>query len=39
MGIGMVLVASKEAAERILNEGETAYCIGEVISGDGVSYQ
>ncbi|KAI3771164.1 hypothetical protein L6452_02323 [Arctium lappa] len=39
MGIGMVLVASKEAAERILNEGETAYRIGEVISGDGVSYQ
>lgn len=39
MGIGMVLIASKEAAERILNEGETAYRIGEVISGDGVSYQ
>ncbi|KVH91098.1 AIR synthase-related protein, C-terminal domain-containing protein [Cynara cardunculus var. scolymus] len=39
MGIGMVLVASKEAAERILNEGETAYRIGEVISGDGVSYR
>ncbi|KAJ0811890.1 putative phosphoribosylformylglycinamidine cyclo-ligase [Helianthus annuus] len=39
MGIGMVLVASKEAAERILSEGETAYRIGEVISGDGVSYQ
>nr|XP_043605904.1 phosphoribosylformylglycinamidine cyclo-ligase, chloroplastic-like [Erigeron canadensis] len=39
MGIGMVLVASKEAAERILNEGETAYRIGEVVSGEGVSYQ
>ncbi|KAJ9560519.1 hypothetical protein OSB04_005679 [Centaurea solstitialis] len=39
MGIGMVLVASKEAAERILNEGETAYRIGEVITGDGVSYR
>ncbi|XP_071731444.1 phosphoribosylformylglycinamidine cyclo-ligase, chloroplastic/mitochondrial-like [Rutidosis leptorrhynchoides] len=40
MGIGMVLVATKEAAKRILNEGhETAYRIGEVISGDGVSYQ
>ncbi|KAI3664812.1 hypothetical protein L6452_43420 [Arctium lappa] len=39
MGIGMVLVASKEAAERILNEGKTAYRIGEVISGDGVSYR
>nr|GEV72805.1 phosphoribosylformylglycinamidine cyclo-ligase, chloroplastic/mitochondrial [Tanacetum cinerariifolium] len=38
MGIGMVLVTSKEAAERILSEGETAYRIGEVISGDGVSY-
>ncbi|GKF43717.1 phosphoribosylformylglycinamidine cyclo-ligase, chloroplastic/mitochondrial, partial [Tanacetum coccineum] len=30
MGIGMVLVTSKEAAERILSEGETAYRIGEV---------
>ncbi|KAJ9548743.1 hypothetical protein OSB04_021286 [Centaurea solstitialis] len=39
MGVGMVLVASKEAAERILNEGETAYRIGEVISSDGVSYR
>lgn len=39
MGIGMVLVTSKEAAERILSEGETAYRIGEVVSGDGVSYQ
>ncbi|KAI3787269.1 hypothetical protein L1987_41620 [Smallanthus sonchifolius] len=39
MGIGMVLVASKEAAERILNGDETAYRIGEVINGDGVSYQ
>ncbi|KAL4570132.1 hypothetical protein LXL04_025783 [Taraxacum kok-saghyz] len=39
MGIGMVLVVSKEAAERIINEGEMVYRIGEVISGDGVSYQ
>lgn len=39
MGIGMVLVASKEAAERILSEGEIAYRIGEVVNGDGVSYQ
>ncbi|CAH1429424.1 unnamed protein product [Lactuca virosa] len=40
MGIGMVLVVSKEAAERVLKEeGGMVYRIGEVISGDGVSYQ
>ncbi|KAG9455587.1 hypothetical protein H6P81_000095 [Aristolochia fimbriata] len=41
MGIGMVLVASPEAAERILEEGTegcTIYRIGEVIHGDGVTY-
>ncbi|KAI3708863.1 hypothetical protein L2E82_38390 [Cichorium intybus] len=35
MGIGMVLVVSKEAAERILGDGEATYRIGEVISSDG----
>ncbi|PIN22439.1 Phosphoribosylformylglycinamidine cyclo-ligase [Handroanthus impetiginosus] len=42
MGIGMVLVVSKEAAVRILsaeNGANTCYRIGEVINGDGVSYQ
>ncbi|KAK2982477.1 hypothetical protein RJ640_026320 [Escallonia rubra] len=42
MGIGMVLVVSKDAALRILGDGHgtsTAYRIGEVVSGDGVSYQ
>ncbi|KAL3520949.1 hypothetical protein ACH5RR_019098 [Cinchona calisaya] len=41
MGIGMVLVVDKEAARRILGErgANTIYCIGEVVSGDGVSYQ
>ncbi|GAB2298377.1 Phosphoribosylformylglycinamidine cyclo-ligase, chloroplastic/mitochondrial [Dionaea muscipula] len=41
MGIGMVLVVSQEAAIRILEEGNGAdpvYRIGEVVSGDGVSY-
>ncbi|GAB2298384.1 Phosphoribosylformylglycinamidine cyclo-ligase, chloroplastic/mitochondrial [Dionaea muscipula] len=41
MGIGMVLVVSQEAAVRILGEGNGAnpvYPIGEVVSGDGVSY-
>lgn len=41
MGIGMVLVVSPEAANRILkNTGDTekAYRIGEVISGTGVTY-
>ncbi|KAK3014087.1 hypothetical protein RJ639_009492 [Escallonia herrerae] len=42
MGIGMVLVVSKDAALRILGDGHgtsTAYRIGEVVSGDGVSYR
>ncbi|XP_061346850.1 phosphoribosylformylglycinamidine cyclo-ligase, chloroplastic/mitochondrial [Gastrolobium bilobum] len=41
MGIGMVLVVSSEAANRILeNRGEIkkVYRIGEVISGNGVTY-
>ncbi|KAJ8541599.1 hypothetical protein K7X08_002415 [Anisodus acutangulus] len=41
MGIGMVLVVSPEAADRILREGQKssiAYRIGEVVKGDGVSY-
>ncbi|KAK6150126.1 hypothetical protein DH2020_017651 [Rehmannia glutinosa] len=42
MGIGMVLVVKEETALRILGDdhGEnSAYRIGEVISGDGVSYR
>ncbi|KAM7464715.1 hypothetical protein LguiA_032836 [Lonicera macranthoides] len=42
MGIGMVLVVSKEAAGTILGDGHgsnTAYRIGEVVKGDGVRYQ
>lgn len=42
MGIGMVLVVSQEAALRILGEAHganIAYRIGEVVKGDGVSYQ
>ncbi|XP_062008941.1 phosphoribosylformylglycinamidine cyclo-ligase, chloroplastic/mitochondrial-like [Rosa rugosa] len=39
MGIGMVLVVSKEASHRILEDGHGAYCIGEVITGEGVSYR
>ncbi|CDP18001.1 unnamed protein product [Coffea canephora] len=41
MGIGMVLVVDKEAATRILEDGQgtnSMYCIGEVVSGEGVSY-
>ncbi|KAH1081213.1 hypothetical protein J1N35_020974 [Gossypium stocksii] len=41
MGIGMVLVVSKEASQRILedtNGAYTAYRIGEVATGEGVSY-
>ncbi|KAK7858350.1 phosphoribosylformylglycinamidine cyclo-ligase [Quercus suber] len=41
MGIGMVLVVSKEASYRILESGNgayKAYRIGEVVSGEGVSY-
>ncbi|KAE8009400.1 hypothetical protein FH972_005838 [Carpinus fangiana] len=42
MGIGMVLVVSQESSYRILEGGGgdyKAYRIGEVISGEGVSYQ
>ncbi|RWR90044.1 phosphoribosylformylglycinamidine cyclo-ligase, chloroplastic/mitochondrial-like protein [Cinnamomum micranthum f. kanehirae] len=42
MGIGMVLVVSPDAAARILgeqHEGYSAYCIGEVTSREGVTYQ
>ncbi|XP_075667293.1 phosphoribosylformylglycinamidine cyclo-ligase, chloroplastic [Castanea sativa] len=41
MGIGMVLVVSKEASYRILDSGNgayKAYRIGEVVSGEGVRY-
>ncbi|KAG5612023.1 hypothetical protein H5410_023304 [Solanum commersonii] len=41
MGVGMVLVVSPEAADRILMEVQKtniAYRIGEVVKGDGVSY-
>ncbi|XP_009373838.2 phosphoribosylformylglycinamidine cyclo-ligase, chloroplastic/mitochondrial-like [Pyrus x bretschneideri] len=41
MGVGMVLVVSREAAHRILedaNEANKAYRIGEVVRGEGVSY-
>ncbi|KAM0870291.1 hypothetical protein ACQ4PT_040091 [Festuca glaucescens] len=38
MGVGMVLVVSKEAAERIVEESSPAYLIGEVIQGEGVHY-
>ncbi|KAJ1412970.1 PurM-like, C-terminal domain [Sesbania bispinosa] len=41
MGIGMVLVVSQEAANRILenrSDTEKAYRIGEVINGNGVTY-
>ncbi|XP_010259376.1 PREDICTED: phosphoribosylformylglycinamidine cyclo-ligase, chloroplastic/mitochondrial [Nelumbo nucifera] len=42
MGIGMVLVVSPEASVKILGKGNgrnLAYRIGEVISGEGVSYR
>lgn len=42
MGIGMVLVVSKEASIRILGDGhgpKTAYLIGEVVNCEGVSFQ
>ncbi|KAK8588208.1 hypothetical protein V6N13_087153 [Hibiscus sabdariffa] len=42
MGIGMVLVVSREASQRILEDadgGYTAYCIGEVVNGEGVTYR
>lgn len=39
MGIGMVIVASQEAASRIFSEGNTeAYLIGHVVEGEGVIY-
>ncbi|KAF8726970.1 hypothetical protein HU200_019458 [Digitaria exilis] len=41
MGIGMVLVVSREAADRIIEESHgsnPAYRIGEVIEGEGVHY-
>lgn len=39
MGIGMVIVASQEAASRILSEGNTkVYLIGHVVEGEGVIY-
>jgi phosphoribosylformylglycinamidine cyclo-ligase len=38
MGIGMVLVVSPEAADRILVDVQKAYRIGQVISGKGVTY-
>lgn len=42
MGIGMVLVVKEEAALRLLGDDHgksSLFRIGEVISGDGVSYQ
>ena len=42
MGIGMVLVVNPEAALRILenaNGADPVYRIGEVVTGEGVSYQ
>ncbi|KAF3437618.1 hypothetical protein FNV43_RR20374 [Rhamnella rubrinervis] len=40
MGIGMALVVSPEASHRILEDASgVAYRIGEVVSGEGVSYQ
>ncbi|XAR54890.1 Phosphoribosylformylglycinamidine cyclo-ligase [Bertholletia excelsa] len=42
MGIGMVLIVGQEAATRILADAHgqyTAYRIGEVVCGEGVSYQ
>ncbi|CAI9115663.1 OLC1v1016632C1 [Oldenlandia corymbosa var. corymbosa] len=43
IGIGMVLVVDKEAANRILEDAErtntTCHLIGEVVSGEGVTFQ
>ncbi|KAF5199646.1 Phosphoribosylformylglycinamidine cyclo-ligase [Thalictrum thalictroides] len=42
LGIGMVLIVSPEASNRILGEyqgSNMAFRIGEVISGEGVTYQ
>jgi phosphoribosylformylglycinamidine cyclo-ligase len=38
MGVGMVLVVSREAADTIIQESSPAYRIGEVIQGEGVHY-
>jgi len=41
MGIGMVLVGSRESADRIIEDthgSNPAYRIGEVIEGEGVHY-
>jgi phosphoribosylformylglycinamidine cyclo-ligase len=39
MGIGMVIVASQEAASIILSEGNIkAYLIGHVVEREGVIY-
>ncbi|WCJ23695.1 Phosphoribosylformylglycinamidine cyclo-ligase [Euphorbia peplus] len=39
MGIGMVLIVTKEAARRILEDGHhKAYRIGEVVTDEGVRY-
>ncbi|XP_022759673.1 phosphoribosylformylglycinamidine cyclo-ligase, chloroplastic/mitochondrial [Durio zibethinus] len=41
MGIGMVLIVSQEASHSILEDANgayTAYKIGEVVTGEGVSY-
>ncbi|CAN1175708.1 Phosphoribosylformylglycinamidine cyclo-ligase, chloroplastic/mitochondrial, partial [Linum perenne] len=39
MGIGMVLVVTKEAGRRIIEDGQhKAYQIGEVVDAEGVSY-
>ncbi|KAL4355438.1 hypothetical protein GQ457_06G030200 [Hibiscus cannabinus] len=42
MGIGMVLVVSREASQRILEDANgacTAYRIGEVVNREGVTYR
>uniref|UniRef100_A0A453JRF6 phosphoribosylformylglycinamidine cyclo-ligase n=2 Tax=Aegilops tauschii subsp. strangulata TaxID=200361 RepID=A0A453JRF6_AEGTS len=38
MGVGMVLVVSKGAADRIIEQSSPAYRVGEVIQGKGVHY-
>jgi phosphoribosylformylglycinamidine cyclo-ligase len=41
MGIGMVLVVSRESVDRIIEDthgSNPAYRIGEVIQGEGVQY-
>lgn len=43
MGIGMVLVVDKDSASRMLQDEQEGsskmYCIGEVVSGEGVSFR